>query len=140
LQSARITAEYELNERLKKIRAEIAAEKEKAEAAAKTEEAERGRDKAFDQAYHDWLRALAELDDPTEASGEEWDRRLEADCVAERRLMTTPASRPEQVWKKLEAFEVILSRDLTVGPRTDSILMLALGSIKQDILNLDLCD
>jgi hypothetical protein len=54
--------------------------------------------------------------------------------------MTTPAGRPEQVWKKLEAFEVILSRDLTVGPRTDSILMLALGSIKQDILNLDLCE
>jgi hypothetical protein len=42
------------------------------------------------------------------------------------------------LWDKLTAFETILGEELTVGPRKDSILMLGLGSIKQDIINLEL--
>ena len=61
-----------------------------------------------------------------------------AEFEAERQLMTVPAMRSHQVWKKLEVFEAILSNELTVGLRANSILMLALGSIKADFLNLDL--
>jgi hypothetical protein len=32
----------------------------------------------------------------------------------------------------------MLTHELTIGLRTDSILLLALGSIKQDIINLEL--
>jgi hypothetical protein len=49
-----------------------------------------------------------------------------------------PAVFPYHVWQKIEAFEEILSHELIVGQRTDSILMLALGSIKQDCINLEL--
>jgi hypothetical protein len=52
--------------------------------------------------------------------------------------MTMPAVFPHHVWKKIEGFEQILSKELVAGPRTESILLLALGSIKQDIINLDL--
>ena len=61
-----------------------------------------------------------------------------AEFEAERQLMTAPATRSHQVWKKLEVFEAILSNELTAGLRANSILMLALGSIKADFLNLDL--
>jgi hypothetical protein len=44
------------------------------------------------------------------------------------------------IWQKLEAFPDILSKELAAGPRTESILLLALGSIKQDIINLDLSE
>jgi hypothetical protein len=40
----------------------------------------------------------------------------------------------------LTAFEQILGDELADGLRQDSILLLALGSIKQDIINLDLCN
>ena len=63
---------------------------------------------------------------------------MEAEASAERRLMTTPAAYPEHVWQKLEAFEHVLSNELTAGPRTELILLLALGSIKADFLNMDL--
>jgi hypothetical protein len=49
-----------------------------------------------------------------------------------------PAVFADHVWDKLEAFEEILAHELRAGERTDSILLLALGSIKQDIMNLDL--
>jgi hypothetical protein len=64
---------------------------------------------------------------------------LRAQSEAERRLFTTPAASGEQIWDKLTAFEQILGEELAIGLRTDSILLLSLGSIKQDIINLDLC-
>ena len=66
--------------------------------------------------------------------------RSKAESEAELRLMTSPAAYPDQVLAKMEAFEAILSGELRNGERRDSILMLALGSIKQDVLNLDLCE
>jgi len=68
------------------------------------------------------------------------DARLKAEDEAERRLFITPATRGEELWDKLTAFEQLLGHELTVGLRRNSILMRALGSIKQDVINLDLLE
>ena len=39
---------------------------------------------------------------------------------------------------KFLAFEVVLADELVSGPRRDSVVMLALGSLKADLLNLDM--
>ena len=36
------------------------------------------------------------------------------------------------------AFEAILGEEMTIGLRKDSVLLLAVGSLKQDIINLEL--
>jgi hypothetical protein len=140
LLAARIVAEVDLNNRLKQVRAEIATEQWKAEAKAKDEETERGRAEVFHRAYHDWLNAKAGMEDP---SIEEDDVAAERDRVeveAERRFITTPAVYAWHVWQKLGAFEEILSKELVAGPRRDSAILLALGSIKQDIVSLGLLE
>jgi hypothetical protein len=71
---------------------------------------------------------------------DEQPERFRAASDAERRLFTTPSAYPDQVWQKLEAFEVILGDEIISGPRRDSVLLLALASIKQDIVNLDLLE
>jgi hypothetical protein len=136
LLAARIVAEVDLKDRLKQVRAEIATEQWKAE----DEETERGRAEVFHRAYHDWLKAKAGMEDP---SIEEDDVAAERDRVeveAERRFITTPAVYAWHVWQKLEAFEEILSKELVAGPRRDSAILLALGSIKQDIVSLGLLE
>jgi hypothetical protein len=110
-----------------------------AEAAAKAEEPKLEASRAFAQAYHALLAANAGLEDP-DITDEEQPERWRVQSEAERRLFTTPSVHPYQVWQKLEAFETILSEELTSGSRTDSILVLALASIKQDIVNLDLLE
>jgi hypothetical protein len=136
LQAAKIVAD---------VRYEAAVEKRKTEAnaaaaaAAEAEEDKRWQARqAFTQAHNAWLMAKASLDGHS-LEDEEMDQRLTEDRDAERRLITTPAAYPDQLWTKLEAFELILGHELTTGLRTNSILMLALGSIKQDIVNMDLC-
>jgi cell division septum initiation protein DivIVA len=121
------------------VRLEMATEKKQAEAAAKAEEPKLEASRAFAQAYHALLAANAGLEDP-DITDEEQSERWRVQSEAERRLFTTPSVHPYQVWQKLEAFETILSEELTSGSRTDSILVLALASIKQDIVNLDLLE
>jgi hypothetical protein len=53
--------------------------------------------------------------------------------------MVTPAAYPDQLWQKLEAFESILGDEVMGGPRINSPLMLAVGALKADLLNLELC-
>jgi hypothetical protein len=139
LLAARIVAEVDLNDRLKQVRAEIATEQWKAEAKAKNEETERGRAEVFHRAYHDWLKAKAGIEDPSmeEDVAAERDR---VEVEAERRFISTPAVYAWHVRQKFEAFEEILSKELVAGPRRDSVILLALGSIKQDIVNLELCE
>jgi hypothetical protein len=50
------------------------------------------------------------------------------------------AAYPDQVWGRVEALEAIISDELRSGERSDSVLMLALGSIKRDVLYLNLCN
>ena len=102
------------------------------------DEAERETTTNFDRAYSAWLAARAGTQDPSVTDDDVMAGCIYAEFEAERQLMTVRAMRSHQVWKKLEAFEAILSNELSVGRRADSILMLALGSIKADFLNLDL--
>ena len=125
-------------------RYEVTAEKRKAEkdkvAAAKAEEPKLEASRAFAQAFHAWLAARAGIEDPSLLEGEEQDERFRANSDAQWRLSTTPSAYPDQFWQKLEAFEVLLGDEMMGGQRRDSILLLALGSIKQDIINLDLLE
>jgi hypothetical protein len=91
----------------------------------------------FSQTYFEWLAARARLKD-TGIPEDEQPARFKAEIDAERRLFSTPATCAEGLWDKLTAFETILGEDLTVGLRNESVLLLALGSIKQDIINLEL--
>jgi hypothetical protein len=111
----------------------------KAEADAKAEEPKLRASKAFAQAFHAWLAAKAGKEDPL-LEDDEQPELFRAESDAERGLFTTPSAYPDQVWQKLEAFEVVLSDELMSGQRRDSVLILALGSIKQDILNLELLE
>jgi hypothetical protein len=136
LQAAKIVADVRLEAAIEKRKEEANAA---AAAAAEAEEDKRWQARqAFTQAHNAWLMAKASLDGHS-LEDEEMDQRLTEDRDAERRLMTTPAAYPDQLWTKLEGFELILGHELTTGLRTNSILMLALGSIKQDIVNMDLC-
>jgi hypothetical protein len=117
-------------------RYEVAAEKRKAEAEAPKLRASR----EFGEAYYAWITAKARIENPSVEDDEQAGRDLEAEATAERRLLTTPAAYPDQFWSKLEAFEAALSNELVSGPRRESILLLALGGIKQDVLNLDLLE
>jgi hypothetical protein len=125
-------------------RYEIATEKRKAEAeadaAAKAGEPKRLASRAFAEAYHAWLAAKAETENPSVEDEEEAERFSLALPAAERRLMVTPSAYPDQLWQKLEAFEAILGDEIMSGPRIDSVIMLAVASIKQDIVNLELLE
>jgi hypothetical protein len=131
--AAEIVAGFELEKKIKQIRSETAIE-EAEEASQKRKEAASQR---FEQARFEWLSAKADREEP-EQEDEQQNERCQLEAVLERAFLTTPAVYPDHVWAKLECFEGILSNELTVGPRTESILMLALGAIKQDIINLDL--
>jgi hypothetical protein len=130
LQSAKIVADALFD---------VADKKMKAEADAKAEAPKLEASRAFAQAFHAWLAAKAGKEDPL-LEDDEQPERFRAESDAERRLFITPSAYPDQVWQKLEAFEVLLSDELMSGQRRDSVLMLALGSIKQDILNLELLE
>jgi hypothetical protein len=123
------------------VRYEAAAEKRKAEAdaKAKAEDPKLRASEAFAQAFHAWLAAKAGTEDPL-LEDDEQPERFRAESEAERRLFTTPSAYPDQLWQKLEAFEIILGDEIISGPRRDSVILLALASIKQDIVNLELLE
>jgi hypothetical protein len=122
---------------------EATARKKKAAAAAAEVEAEEPKRRAsreFGEAHYAWLTAKARIEDPNVEDDDLARLGLEAEAAAERRLMTTPAAWPDQVWQKLGAFETILTHELVAGERRDSIILLSLASLKQDIHNLGLCN
>jgi hypothetical protein len=131
--AAEIIAGFELEKKIKQIERETDHE-------AAEKDAENDRHAAcarFSHAHHAWLKAKLAIQEPSDEdiSAE----LLKVEVEAERRFFTTPAVFADHVWDKLEAFEGILSHELMAGERTDSILLLALGAIKQDIINLELC-
>jgi hypothetical protein len=125
------------------VRLEKATEKRKEEAAkaeaAKAEVPKLEASRAFAQAYHAWLVAKADTENPS-VEEEEAERFSAALPAAERRLMVTPSAYPDQLWQKLEAFEAILGDEIMIGPRRDSVILLALASIKQDMVNMELLE
>jgi hypothetical protein len=71
-------------------RLEVATEQRKAEAAAKAEEPKLRASRAFAEAYHAWLAAKAETENPSVEDEEQAERFSLALPAAERRLMVTP--------------------------------------------------
>jgi hypothetical protein len=131
--AAEIVAGFELEKKIKQIQLETDVEDaEEASRKAKSAEAER-----FDRAYYAWLTAKAAIEEPS-MNEDLAPERFKVEAEAERRFMTMPAVYGHQFWTKFQAFEEIFSKELVAGPRTESILILALGAIKQDIINLDL--
>jgi hypothetical protein len=95
-------------------------------------------ERAFDQAFGDWLRAKAETF--SAGNGDNLEQRIDDEGEAERRLMATPALAADQFRDKLAAFEAILDDELRANTPRSSILMFGLGSIKEDLLKFRLCD
>jgi hypothetical protein len=132
--AAEVVAEVDLENRLKKIRSDISMEElEKAGREERSAASDR-----FENAYRAWLAAKAAVKDPSIDDDDVMTARQAVEAEAERRFMTMPAVYADHVWQKIEAFEGILGSELIAGERTDSILLLAIAAIKQDIINLDL--
>ena len=95
---------------------------------------------AASRAYARWLTALAQI----EFLESKDDQRIAAAFAEERsalrELFLAPAACTETLWAKLAAFEVDLVKELIVGRANDSILVLGLGSIKADLINLGIGD
>jgi hypothetical protein len=58
---------------------------------------------------------------------------FDADRTALRELFSAPAAYAEDVWLKLGVFETELIDERVTGEPRDSVLLLALGSIKADL-------
>jgi hypothetical protein len=90
----------------------------------------------FGLAYARWLRALAQLEVPDSEDEEFVLGTFLEERAALRELFLAPAACSETIWAKLAAFEADLIRERIVGEARDSILLLGLGSIKADLMNL----
>jgi hypothetical protein len=91
---------------------------------------------AFGRAYARWLTARAHLEDIQVEDEELVDGLFIEERAALRELFLVPASECEAVWAKLAAFEVDLVKERIAGPAKDCLLLLGLGSIKADLMNL----
>jgi hypothetical protein len=131
--AAEAVAQCDLEARKRKIRSEMFQE----EAEERAQKAKRADSARFDAHHHAWLKCKAAKQEPGQ-SDEDENEACKVEALAERAFFTVPAVYPDHVCVKLEAFEQMLTHELTIGLRTDSILLLALGSIKQDIINLEL--
>jgi hypothetical protein len=59
-----------------------------------------------------------------------------ADRTALRELFSLPAVCTEDIWLKFEVFEAELIDERVTGEARDSVVLLGLGSLKADLLNL----
>ena len=96
---------------------------------------------ASPRAYARWLQARADVANPDkEGDDESLGRLSDAEFQAERELFLTPPFARRQILKKLEAFELVLTSEIIDGPRTKSIVLLAIAAIRQDAINFNLFD
>jgi hypothetical protein len=91
---------------------------------------------AFGRAYARWLTACAQLEVPDSEDEEFVLGTFLEERAALRELFLAPAACSETIWAKLAAFEADLVKEQVAGPARDSILLLGLGSIKADLMNL----
>jgi hypothetical protein len=94
------------------------------------------RTEAFSRAYARWLKALAQLEVPDSEDDEFMKGTFTEERAALRELFLAPAACSEIVWAKLAAFETDLVKERIVGEARDSVLLLGLGAIKADLMNL----
>ena len=91
---------------------------------------------AFGRAYSRWLKACAQIEQPDSEDDEFVMGIFVEERAALRELFLAPAACSENIWAKLAAFEVDLVKERIVGPTKDCLLLLGLGSIKADLMNL----
>jgi hypothetical protein len=92
---------------------------------------------AISHAYVRWLRARAAIRGDEIPEDEQAALALYAEEMrARRELFSLRAAYSDDVWHKFEAFEAELTDERVIGRATESLLMLALGSIKTDLVNL----
>jgi hypothetical protein len=91
---------------------------------------------AFSRAHVRWLKACARLEIPDSDDDAFVKATSAEERAALRELFLAPAACSETIWAKLAAFEADLIRERIVGEARDSILLLGLGSIKADLMNL----
>jgi hypothetical protein len=99
-------------------------------------ESDFARIQAFGRAYARWLTACAQLEVPDSEDEEFVLGTFLEERAALRELFLAPAACSETIWAKLAAFEADLIRERIVGEPKESILLLGLGSIKADLINL----
>jgi hypothetical protein len=90
----------------------------------------------FGLAYARWLTACAQIEVPDSEDQEFVMGTFVEERSALRELFLVPAACSETIWAKLAAFEADLIRERIVGEPKESILLLGLGSIKADLINL----
>jgi hypothetical protein len=91
---------------------------------------------AFSRDHVRWLKACAQLEIPDSDDDAFVKATFAEERAALRELFLAPAACSETIWAKLAAFEADLIRERIVGEPRDSILLLGLGSIKADLMNL----
>jgi hypothetical protein len=91
---------------------------------------------AFSRAYARWLTACAHLERIDSEDEKFLDAIFDEERAALRGLFLVPAASSATVWAKLAAFEIDLVKEHVAGPTKNSIVLLALGSIKADLMNL----
>ena len=142
LLAAKIVAEVDLKDRLKQVQREIDAEA--AERDAQRAAAEEGN--RFDRIYVALLRARAAIKDPDVHEGDMHteEARMKVfyadESATKRELFLAQARDTDQLLAKLEVFEADLLEEQLSGPKKDSLVLVALASIKQDIFSLGLLE
>ena len=91
---------------------------------------------AFEALYSKWLAARAIVEDPTQPDDDKAAaERHQAHELAERQLMITPAWVPWAIWIKWQVLELSLDDDYRDGTRNDARTVIALASIKADLMS-----
>jgi hypothetical protein len=94
--------------------------------------------RAFDGAASEWLAARAALEAPGERGDTEADRLQARRDAAEFALVATPADYPDAVWLKFDLIENLVTGDRVGGNSVYPLAILALASLKADILSIGL--
>jgi hypothetical protein len=95
----------------------------------------------FRRRHHAYLETKAAAEDPDAPdSDEEHQRRDAAFDLAEAVLVATPARHPHQIWVKFSVFEAVLEDFMRYGEQSAPRLLLALASLKHDLIALNIGD
>ena len=95
---------------------------------------------AFERLYQNWQLARAACCDPDAPDYDVAGNALDAYDAAEGALMTTPALSPSDVFYKWEVLEFLVESAAVDGEHTDNRLIVAIASIKADVIRFGLND
>jgi hypothetical protein len=95
----------------------------------------------FDRLYFRWLEARASLANPAgDDSDNVMDGKQDAVDEAGRQLLTAPAFLNWMVWRKWQVLEFCLNQDVMDGKHIDNRTVVALASIKADLVRFGIAE